>query len=573
MGFYGKIYEQMGDVFNRAKFINAHPNTFTFNAETDDVVIDAESHGDRLPIKAGNNWIAFEPGLDDKGNPACVIYHGAPQRDAQGGGRVAAKSVIGQITRTPGISDFLALTDADSTLLTDEEKQALLDMQDNLLYFGDKIGIYSPVRDEAGHVIRFEYKEWQLGSIPRLADILTAEGRIVNLEEIVGIEGYPEEANSLADRTQLLEDDFAEVREIAADAAELAAAADASATAAQESATEAERSAERAANAAEEASTNLTEYQEETDAQLEVVDNKYTSLIGAVGVSDAVPVANKLGYGSIYLWALYADSELDVLNGIIGDEDDAIRNGTANTLVQQIHNNDADIEQLQKDLTQEIAGRTADVNAEEQARITAINELKQYTDTQLESLATSAANSLNSQVSTLQAADTALGGRIDTEANTRSNADAALGSRINTEASARETADQAINTRIDGIDTSITGEGGIHARLTAVEQKASTNSEKLVGDETVAGSVASKIKTAVDAEANVRSAKDNELADEIAALADLITDLQGLVEAQQSTITELQEKVVELENIINPPENPDPGTGDEGGGEEPPATE
>lgn len=72
----------MGDVFNRAKFINAHPNTFTFNAETDDVVIDAESHGDRLPIKAGNNWIAFEPGLDDKGNPACVIYHGAPQRDA-----------------------------------------------------------------------------------------------------------------------------------------------------------------------------------------------------------------------------------------------------------------------------------------------------------------------------------------------------------------------------------------------------------------------------------------------------------------------------------------------------------
>jgi hypothetical protein len=224
-------------------------------------------------------------------------------------------------------------------------------------------------------------------------------------------------------------------------------------------------------------------------------------------------------------------------------------------------------------LTQEIADRTTDVNAEEQARITAVNELKQYTDTQLESLATSAANSLNSQVSTLQAADTALGGRIDTEANTRSNADAALGSRIDTEASARETADQAINTRIDGIDTSITGEGGIHARLTAVEQKASTNSEKLVGDETVAGSVASKIKTAVDAEANVRSAKDNELANEIAALADLITDLQGLVEAQQSTITELQEKVVELENIINPPENPNPGTGDEGGEEEPPATE
>lgn len=572
MGFYGKIYEQMGDVFNRAKFINAHPNTFTFNAETDDVVIDAESHGDRLPIKAGNNWIAFESGLDDKGNPACVIYHGAPQRDAQGGGSVAAKSVIGQITRTPGISDFLALTDADSTLLTDEEKQQLLDTE-NLLYFGDKVGIYSPVRDEAGHVIRFEYKEWQLGSIPRLADILTAEGRIVNLEEIVGTEGYPEEAGTLANRTLVIEEQIEAVYATAELAKAASEAATEQAEAAAESAENAEKSATRAGNAAERAETNLTEYQEETDEKLEVVDNKYTSLIGAVGVSDAVPVANKLGYGSIYLWALYADSELDVLNGIIGDEDDAIRNGTANTLVQQIHDNDADIEQLQKDLTQEIADRAADVNAEEQARITAIDELKQYTDTQLESLATSAANSLNSQVSTLQAADAALGGRIDTEANTRSNADVALGSRIDTEVSARETADQAINTRIDGIDTSITGEGGIHARLTAVEQKASTNSEKLVGDETVAGSVASKIKTAVDAEANVRSAKDNELADEIAALADLITDLQGLVEAQQSTITELQEKIVELEKIINPPENPDPGTGDEGGEEEPPATE
>lgn len=567
MGFYGKVYEQMGDVFNRAKFINARPNTFTFNAETDDVVIDAESHGDRLPIKAGNNWIAFESGLDDKGNPACVIYHGAPQREAQGGGNIAAHSIIGQITRTPGISDFLALTDADSTLLTDEEKQALLDMQTSLLYFGDKIRIYSPVRDEAGHIIRFEDKEWQLGSIPRLADILSAEGRIVNLEDIIGIGDYPEEAGTLANRTLVIEEQIEEVYATAELAKAASEAATEQAEAAAESAENAEKSATRAGNAAERAETNLTEYQEETDEKLEVVDNKYTSLIGAVGVSDAVPVANNLGYGSIYLWALYADGELDVLNGIIGDEDDAIRNGTADTLVQQIHNNDADIEQLQKDLTQEVADRAADVNAEEQARIAAINELKQYTDTQLESLATGAANSLSSQVLTLQAADTALGSRIDTEASTRSSADVALGSRIDTEASARETADQAINTRIDGIDTSITGEGGIYARLTTVEQKASTNSEKLVGDETIAGSVASKIKTAVDAEAGVRSAKDNELADEIATLADLIADLQGLVEAQQSTITELQEKVVELESIINPPANPEPGE------ENPPATE
>lgn len=112
----------MGDVFNRAKFINASPNTFVFNTENTDVVIDAESHGDRLPVKAGNSWIAFGEGLDEKGNPACIIYHGAPQKEAEGAPSNSARSVIGQITRTPGISDFLALTDADSTLLSDEEK-------------------------------------------------------------------------------------------------------------------------------------------------------------------------------------------------------------------------------------------------------------------------------------------------------------------------------------------------------------------------------------------------------------------------------------------------------------------
>jgi hypothetical protein len=75
-------------------------------------------------------------------------------------------------------------------------------------------------------------------------------------------------------------------------------------------------------------------------------------------------------------------------------------------------------------------------------------------------------------------------------------------------------------------------EQGLDARLTAVEAKAATNSEKLVGDETVAGSVASKIKTAIDTEANLRVAKDNELADEIGRLADLITGLTTLVEGQ-----------------------------------------
>ena len=562
MGFYGKIYEQMGDVFNRAKFINAHPNTFTFNAETDDVVIDAESHGDRLPIKAGNNWIAFESGLDDKGNPACVIYHGAPQRDAQGGDRVAAKSIIGQITRTPGISDFLALTDADSTLLTDEEKQQLLDTE-NLLYFGDKILIYSPVRDEAGHIIRFETREWQLGSIPRLADILSAEGRIVNLESIVGIEEYPGEFGTLAYRTQALEDGFERVSEIAEEAAELATAADESATAAQESAAKAENAAERAAQSAADTSEEVAEFTEETTATLGRYDARIRGNTNAIGAGDSDTIETELDTDSLLEWA-------QIVIGIIGDEYNDIRNDIADTITDQIHSNDVDIAKLQKDLAQEVADRIADVNAEEAARKQAITDLSSTTN-----------NALSELYDTLNAVDIDLQKQItsnDTDiTNLQNNLSKEISDRgiaVAAEQSRAVGVEEQLRTDLTAENTRATGvEQGLDTRLTAVEAKAATNSEKLVGDETVAGSVASKIKTAVDAEANIRIAKDNELADEIGRLADLITDLQSLVEAQQSTISELQEKVVELENIINLPENPDPGTGDEGGEEEPPATE
>jgi hypothetical protein len=120
-------------------------------------------------------------------------------------------------------------------------------MQENLLYFGDKILLRTPIRDRAGHIIRFETREWQLGSIPRLTDILNAEGRIVNLESIVGIEEYPDELGTLAHRTQTLEDGFERVSEIAEEAAELATSADESANAARVSAANAENAAERAA--------------------------------------------------------------------------------------------------------------------------------------------------------------------------------------------------------------------------------------------------------------------------------------------------------------------------------------
>lgn len=130
---------------------------------------------------------------------------------------------------------------------------------------------------------------------------------------------------------------------------------------------------------------------------------------------------------------------------------------------------------------------------------------------------------------------------------------------MNGEVTRATQAENTLTTSLGNEVTRATGvEQGLDTRLTTVEAKVATNSEKLVGDETVAGSVASKIKTAIDAEANLRVAKDNKLADEIGRLADLISNLSGLVEAQQTTISELQERIVVLESYHNTTEDPTP---------------
>ena len=69
MGFYGKIYEQTGDVFNRATFKNAPRDTAEFaDSDVTYFAIDATSHEDKLPFEAGNSWIQFVESLDAQGN-------------------------------------------------------------------------------------------------------------------------------------------------------------------------------------------------------------------------------------------------------------------------------------------------------------------------------------------------------------------------------------------------------------------------------------------------------------------------------------------------------------------------
>lgn len=539
MGFYGKIYEQMGDVFNRAKFINAEPDTFNFNSGLEDVIIDAESHGDRLPIIAGNSWIVFEQGLDEKKNPACIIYHGPA---------IDGKSTT-QIIRVSSGADYENLIAGD--LLTEDEiLQLKADREKGLIYFGDTISI-DGFYDKAGHIVANKSVDFKLGSIPRLADILTAEGRIGNIEEIVGTVDYPlEQKGNLSTRIATLETDFDEVHTIADEAAELATSADESATAAQESATKAENAAERAAKSASDTSQEVAEFTAETTETLSRYDGRIRGNTNAIGAGDSDTIETELDTDSLLEWA-------QIVIGIIGDEYNDIRNGDADTITDQIHSNDADIAQLRADLTKEIKDRADDVDTEETNRKAEITRLEGIIAGNKEAGNTA----LEEEAAARTAADNALQTSIDNEVKRATQAENTLTSNLSGEVARATQAENTLTTNLGSEVARATGvEQGLDTRLTAVEAKAATNSEKLVGDETVAGSVASKIKAAVDAEVNLRTAKDNELADEIGRLADLISNLSGLVEAQQTTISELQERIVVLESYHNDTtEDPTPG--------------
>ena len=555
MGFYGKIYEQTGDVFNRATFKNALRDTVEFaDSDVTYFAIDATSHEDKLPFEAGNSWIQFVESLDAQGNQVCVVYHNEPQKEATGNPSEASEQLISQITRTPGESDFLALTDADSTLLTPEEKQALLDAQNDLLYFGDKILTWCPVRDDAGHIIRFNPREWKLGSIPRLADILSAEGRIVNLEDVVGIDEYPTDKGTLATRTLGLENDFENVRQIADDAAELAEAADASATAAQKAAEKAERSAQNAQTSAENTATETAEFIAESTATLGRYDARIRGNTNAIGAGDSDTIETELDTNSLLDWA-------QILIGVLGEDYSEIRYNDADTITEQIHSNDADIAKLQKDLAQEVTDRKADVDAEEAARKQAITELYNTTNSALAEL-----------YDMLNAVDIDLQKQITSNDTDIAN----LQTNLAKEISDRSTAVTNEQSRAVGVEEQLRAdltaenaravgvEQGLDSRLTETEKNIVTNTNnininaqaiaKLNGNDTVVGSVAYLIH----AETEARTSSEGVLRADINTLNSTLETLAALVEAQQSTILELQNKVADLESQLNPesPETP-----------------
>lgn len=533
MGFYGKIYEEMRDVFNRVSFKNAPQDTNIFNSEElKDFTLDAESHGDDLPFIAGNSWIEFVEGDDGKGNAICKIYHSKPQ------GKDVSKTL--PIIHIEAGQEYWDLIESD--LLTEEEKQELQNArnQNNFIYFGDTIYVEEPEVDAAGHIIKYDQKAYVIGTVPRMEDILNVSNEIAELQRTVGVAGYETEETSLIVRVSALEADFEDVRATAVAAEELANSASESATAAETAAEKAQAAAEKAQASAEKSSNNLTTYQKNTNDRFDTIQADYVDLTAAVGFTNNDSLSNQLGYTSLYAWAKYADSELDIINGIIGDEDSSIRDGTSPTLVEQIHSNDDDISQLQKDLATEITNRQA-------------------ADAELEALINSSASDLSGEIDNAVADLQSL---ISSEEAARIAADNTLSQSISTEASNRAAAISSLQTSIDGITTSLNNEvsratgaeqdlgnrlTSLDTRLTTAKGNIQTNVNninanaaaiaKLNGNATVEGSIANLIAI----ETTARQNADTDLSNQLSSLL-------TLVETLQSNITELQNKVAVLES-------------------------
>jgi hypothetical protein len=134
--------------------------------------------------------------------------------------------------------------------LTDSEKESLKALRDSgkLIFFGDKLTFSSPKFDKAGHITGYESTVYTISEIPHLEDFLSLANDVDELQEVVGVNGYPEECEegTLGYRVKTLEDDFVEVGETATRADELAQEAAASAAAAEASAAAAAESAAQA---------------------------------------------------------------------------------------------------------------------------------------------------------------------------------------------------------------------------------------------------------------------------------------------------------------------------------------
>lgn len=281
MSFYGKIYEQMGNVFNRVGFKNKKTQTkedFPVSSQIKDFVLQANSEGDKLTLSAGNSWIALVETPDDTDPLICSIYHQPPQKDLPN-------------------TAFATISELDQGYFFKQSASKKEEIKNSDIYldFGDKITFSSLQYDEAGHVYDVENKDYVLAEIPNLDEILEANDNIQYLLLAVGEDFDADTQDPLLDRTKVLEESIETIEEAAASAAENAKTA---AEAAGEAKTAAEAAEEQANNAIQQVA-NLSEDVDEIRKSITATDYAITGITSVLG---AVEDIQNSDYSTIVQW-------------------------------------------------------------------------------------------------------------------------------------------------------------------------------------------------------------------------------------------------------------------------------
>ena len=214
MGFYGKIYEQAVDIFNRLRFKNTTEDAFPEDLLVNEFTLRADGGEAAATISAGNQWIQFTQ-ADDL---SCKIYH--------------KKSDIPE-----GIKE---------TFIVDQDPDLVID---NEIIFNDVITIYYPVTDATGHIVNYEEKKYRM-----MTDVGELNDRIEALSNrITDTENTANAASSAAHDAVKLANEAVTIAQDAVDA--VISAKDAAKTAIQ--------AANEATQAAQDANTALSSLQEQ----------------------------------------------------------------------------------------------------------------------------------------------------------------------------------------------------------------------------------------------------------------------------------------------------------------------
>ena len=243
MGFYGKIYEQAVDIFNRLRFKNANgESSFPSTPLAEDVILRADGGEACATLEAGNKWIQFAR----NGDLNCKIYHCPSTQEA-------------------GEKQIFISTPHDG-----------VDTSIEGIDFGAILTIQYPITDNAGHIIGYTEKKYQLQSdISALQQELESQGtELTNLQEsITTTVGELKEAD--ANLALEIQNSIESIEKSAAEAEYAAEQAKSQADKATKSAEQAKSSSIEAAAQAQEAVEKVTQLQDDICSVFVIFDTSF----------------------------------------------------------------------------------------------------------------------------------------------------------------------------------------------------------------------------------------------------------------------------------------------------------